>query len=125
MEEAAQFLGGERYFGAWGLRYEVHAYAPVGRRIRNLRGADGRPIHARRRLKVAFNSYHLAGGGGRFPVLVERTRAPAARLRMHPASMRDAVMDYVRSRPVLDVAPGTNAAFLRQEPLRRGRSAVR
>ena len=118
MEEAAAYLGTERYFGAWGLQYEVHAYAREGRRIRNLRAADGRPINGKRRLKVALNSYHLAGGGGRFPALVKLAATPNCRLEMVAETTRDMVTDYIRRHRMLDIPAGTNAVVVREAPRR-------
>ncbi|HAL92974.1 MAG TPA: hypothetical protein DCM68_08130 [Verrucomicrobia bacterium] len=118
MEEAAAYLGEDRYFGAWGLQYEVHTYAPQGRRIRNLRWADGRAINGKRRIKVALNSYHLAGGGGRFPTLVKAAATPNTRLELLDATTRDMVISYVRRHRSLDISAGTNAMVVRAEPQR-------
>lgn len=121
MEEAADYLGTDRYFGAWGLQYELFPNAPAGKRIRNLRAADGRPIHARRRIQVALNSYQLAGGGGRFPALVRAVNTPNARLDYVNMTTRDMVMEYIRRHPVLSIPAGTNAVVVRGEPSRRQR----
>ena len=118
LEEAAAYLGTDRTFGAWGLQYEVHPNAPAGKRIRNLRAADGSAINGKRRIKTALNSYHLAGGGGRFPALVKAANTPNARLEMESATTRDMVMDYVRAHRVLTVPEGTNAVVIRTEPKR-------
>ena len=118
MEEAAVYLGTDRYFGAWGLQYEVYPNAPEGRRIRNLRAADGSPINGKRRLKTALNSYHLAGGGGRFPALVKAAASPNSRLEMMETTTRDMVMDYIRTHRTLTLPAGTNAVLVRQEPQR-------
>lgn len=118
LEEAAAFLGTDRYFGAWGLRYEIHPYAPAGRRIRNLRWADGSAINGRRRIQVALNSYHLAGGGGRFPAIVRAANTPNSRLEMGRESVRDMVLDYVQARRTLTIPAGTNAVVVLQEPVR-------
>lgn len=113
LEEAASYIGTDRCFGAWGVQYEVHPNAPEGKRIRNLRAADGEPIHYKTRLKVALNSYHLAGGGGRFPKLVKIANTPNTRLKLADTTTRDMVMDYIRSHPVLTVLAGTNAVVIR------------
>ena len=118
MEEAAVFLGDGRYFAAWGLQYEVFPNAPEGKRIRNLRAADGSPINGKRRLKVALNSYQLAGGGGRFPALVEAAATPNARLELLDTRTRDMVMDYVRRHRTLALVAGTNAIVRLEEPKR-------
>ena len=118
MEAAADYLGTDRYFGAWGLQYEVHPNASAGQRIRNLRWADGRPVNGKRRIKVALNSYHLAGGGGRFPALVKAAATPNCRLDMMKVTTRDMVIDYIRARRALDIPAGTNAVIVREEPKR-------
>ncbi len=118
MEEAAAYLGEDRYFGAWGLRYEVHPNAPEGKRIRNLRAADGSAINGKRRIKTALNSYHLAGGGGRFPALVKAAATPNSRLAMMDVTTREMVMDHIRRRGTLTIPAGTNAVVVREEPRR-------
>ena len=115
LEEATDYLGTVRAIGTWGLSYEIHAYAPPGERIRNLRWADGTAINGRRRLRVALNSYHLAGGGGRFPKLAGLAAQPHARLTMHPVGMRDLVADYIRTQRVLDIPAGTGVDVIRTE----------
>ena len=121
MEEAAVYLGTDRYFGTWGLQYEVHSYAPEGHRIRNLRMADGSPIHYKVRLKVALNSYHLSGGGGRFPNLAQIAAAPKSRLEIQPDSTRDMLIHYVRAKRSVDISAGTNATVVAEPPPRRAR----
>jgi 2',3'-cyclic-nucleotide 2'-phosphodiesterase (5'-nucleotidase family) len=116
LEEAADHLGGHRYMSAWGLRYEIHPYAPHGKRIRNIRAADGTPIHGRRRIKTAMNSYQLAGGGGRFPELVKAVNQPVARLGMMEETTRDMVIRYVQKHADLQIVPGTNVVVHRAAP---------
>jgi 2',3'-cyclic-nucleotide 2'-phosphodiesterase (5'-nucleotidase family) len=118
MEEAAGFLGEDRYFGAWGLQYDVFPNAAEGKRIRNLRAADGRPINGKRRIKTAVNSYHLAGGGGRFPALVKAAATPNCRLEMKESTVRDMVMDFIRRHRTLTIPAGTNAVVMLEEPKR-------
>jgi len=118
MEEACAYLGGSRYFGTWGLQYEVYPNAPKGKRIRNLRAADGGALHGRRRIKTAINSYHLAGGGGRFPSLVDLAARPNTRLEMGSTRTRDMVMSYIKRHRSLSIPSGTNAVVFRKEPIR-------
>lgn len=118
MEEAADYLGTDRYFGAWGLQYEVHPAAPAGRRIRNLRWADGSAINGKRRIQVAMNSYHLAGGGGRFPSLTRAAASPNARLELRATTTRDMVIEHIRARGVLEIPAGTNGVVVRDKPSR-------
>ncbi|MGD9611717.1 MAG: bifunctional UDP-sugar hydrolase/5'-nucleotidase [Kiritimatiellia bacterium] len=116
LEESTAYLGTERYFGAWGLRYELHPKAPPGRRIRQLRAADGSPINGKKRLRVAFNSYHLSGGGGRFPAIAKAAADPRCRLEPVAEPVRDLVIDYVRRHRTIDVPAGTNAVVVLKEP---------
>ncbi len=118
LDESAEYFGSDRYFGAWGLQYEMYPNARAGKRIRNLRAADGSPINGKRRMKVALNSYHLAGGGGRFPTLVKATRSSNARLDLLTVTTRDMVMDYVKKHRTLTIPAGTNAVVFRSEPPR-------
>lgn len=118
MEEATEFLGTERYFGTWGLQYELYPDAPRGRRIRQVRAADGTPIHPKTRLKVALNSYHLAGGGGRFPEMTRLINQANARLQYGDVSTRQMVMDYIQAHPQLVMPAGTNAVVVRDRSSR-------
>jgi 5'-nucleotidase / UDP-sugar diphosphatase len=117
MEDACAYLGESRYFGTWGLQYEVYPKAPKGKRIRNLRAADGSALHGRRRIKTAINSYHLAGGGGRFPALVKLAASPHSRLEMGETRTRDMVMSYIKRHRTLTIPKGTNAVLFRKEPI--------
>ena len=116
LEESHSYLGTERYFGAWGLRYELHPKAPFGRRIRKLRDADGHPINGKKRLRVALSSYHLSGGGGRFPTVARIAADPRTRFEPVDEHVRDLVMDYVRRHRAIDVPAGTNAVLVLKEP---------
>jgi 5'-nucleotidase len=82
------------YNGLWGLQATIDGEG----RVRDLRDRDGRPLAPGRRLRVAFNSYVVAGGGGRFPVLREVLRRPEAGLQDLGISTRDALRDQVRLR---------------------------
>lgn len=113
-----EYFGSDRYFGAWGLQYEIYPNARPGKRIRNLRAADGSAINGKRRMKVAMNSYHLAGGGGRFPALVKAAASSNARLELLDATTRDMVMEYVKAHRTLTIPAGTNAVVIRTEPPR-------
>lgn len=113
LEETIPYLGTVRQVSPWGLACEIHPYAPPGERIKDLRWADGTPINGRRRIRVAFNSYHLSGGGGRFPRLAALAAQPHARLTMNPTLMRDMVTAYIRAHSPLDIPPGTNVTLVR------------
>lgn len=106
LEEDLEFWGKERYFGTWGLEFEVHPKEEAGRRVKMLRGAGGRALHGRQRILVAFGSYHASGGGGRFPELERRVHDPRARLQDSGVRLRDCVMRYFRKHRSVAVEAG-------------------
>lgn len=89
-------LGGNRFMGLLGARATYDPSAPPGDRIRSLTLPDGSVPHARRRFRVALNSYVLASGGGRFKELRRITEQPEARRTMMNLQTRDAVRVYLR-----------------------------
>lgn len=105
LEENAQLASNYRFMGVWGIRYEFHPNAPVGERVRNLTMADGSLPHPRLRLRVAFNSYVLASGGGRFPEVRRLADDPINRLEFIGVDTRGAVRDYIRQHSPLHIAP--------------------
>lgn len=111
MEEVMMFWGTHRYFGTWGIQYEVWPDAPPGEKIRNIRDKEGKPIHFKTRLKVALNSYHASGGGGRYPVLLQHLNSPNTRTEMLDIDIRDAVADYIRQQKRIHIPAGTNAVI--------------
>jgi hypothetical protein len=64
-------------------------------------------------VKTAFNSYVIAGGGGRFPALKQLLRRPDARLTDSGINSRDALRDYLRKHPDLTCSP---ARWLTRQP---------
>ena len=70
---------------------------------------------------MAFNSYHLAGGGGRFPELTRVVNRPQSRLQHGDITTRQMVMDYIRKHPELTIPAGTNAVVVRDRGARRSR----
>jgi len=122
LDEAVPQLGGGHSLPAYGLNYEIYPDAPPGQRIRTLRRADGRSIHPRKRLRVAFNSYTLASGGGRFPTLRRLADQPVSRLELTKVDTRNAVTDYVRLNSPLRIAAGGTITVVRTE--RSGRKPV-
>lgn len=105
LEENVGLLGSTHALGLYGASYDLDAEAAPGSRVRNLRLADGRKPHPRRRLKVATSSYALASGGGRYPFLRRLAVHPVSRLEMTGVDTRSAVADYVRRHNPLR-APG-------------------
>lgn len=96
LEDNAELMAGSHFMGVYGIRYDLHAYADPGRRVRQLRRADGSRIHPRKRLRVAMNSYVLASGGQRFPAARRLADDPLTRLEMTDVDTRAAVRDYIK-----------------------------
>lgn len=89
------------YNGIYGL--EIRATRDG--RITALRYADGRDVPADARFRLTMNSYVVAGGGGRFPLLRQILRTPEAKLRDTGINSRDAVTDFLTRNPGLDLKP--------------------
>lgn len=119
LEENARFIGSTHFLGVYGLSYELHPNAPPGERVRNLRLADGSRPHARKRFRVAMNSYTLASGGGRFALLRETAKRPESRLEMTNIDTRTAVVDYVRKHSPLRIEAGVGVTVVRREDSKR------
>ncbi|HBA84971.1 MAG TPA: hypothetical protein DCZ95_12825 [Verrucomicrobia bacterium] len=113
LEEASDYAGSGHYQGVYGLAFDFCPSAPQGERIANLRYADGRNIHPKRRLKIAFNSHTLASAGGRYATLRSIVERPASRLEMTNIDTRSAVVNYVRSHSPLNVPAGSSVRIIR------------
>ena len=81
--------------GPFGFSFTVNNDASPGEMIDNLRDASGEPLEARKRYRVAFNSYTLASGGNRYNNLRKLADQPASRLEMLPMDTRSVVVDYI------------------------------
>jgi 2',3'-cyclic-nucleotide 2'-phosphodiesterase (5'-nucleotidase family) len=119
LEENTELIGSEQFLGVYGLSYELYPNAALGERVRNLCLADGSKPHARKRFRVAMNSYALASGGGRFPVLREIAERPESRLEMTDIDTRTAVVEYVRKHNPLRVDAGAGVTVVRREDPKR------
>ena len=119
LEENAKQIGTTHFLGVYGLSYELHPNAPPGERVKNLCLADGGKPHARKRFRVAMNSYTLASGGGRFPLLREIAERPESRLEMTDIDTRTAVVEYVRKHSPLRIDAGTGVTIVRREDPKR------
>ncbi len=82
------------YCGVWGIRVLTGPDHAVER----LLAADGTALPEAGRLKVAFNSYTMAGGGGRFPVLRQILTRPQAGATDSGIDSRDAVRRFLEAR---------------------------
>jgi 2',3'-cyclic-nucleotide 2'-phosphodiesterase (5'-nucleotidase family) len=105
LEENARLTTSSQFMGVWGIRYDLHPTAPVGERVRNLTMADGIPPHPRQRLRVAFNSYVLASGGGRYPQVRRLADDPMNRLELIGIDTRGAVRNYIKKNSPLRIEP--------------------
>lgn len=88
--------GGNRFMGLLGACATYNPSAEPGRRIVSLTLPDGSIPHARRRFRVALNSYVLASGGGRFKELRRITEQPEARRSLMNLQTRDALRAYIQ-----------------------------
>lgn len=87
---------GAMSLGPYGFTYEVTA-GPDGRPvIGELRDLEGKPLHARKRYRVAMNSYVLASGGERNLAARRLADQPESRLEMLPRDTRRIVVDFMR-----------------------------
>jgi len=64
--------------------------------IRDMVDAEGKPLHSRKRYRVAFNSYTLASGGERYLALRDLADQPESRLQMITTDTRSMVLDYIK-----------------------------
>ena len=119
LEENAEQIGTLHFLGVYGLSYELHPNAPPGRRAQNLRFAENGNPQARKRFRVAMNSYALASGGGRFPLLRKIVERPESRFEMTDRDTRTAVMEYVRKHSPLRIDAGTNVTVIRRKDPKR------
>lgn len=119
LEENAGQIGSIHFQGVYGLSYELHPNAPPGERVWNLRLADGSTSDARKRFRVAMNSYALASGGGRFPLLRKIVERPESRLEMKDIDTRSAVIEYVRKHSPLRIQAGVDVTVVRRENPKR------
>lgn len=95
LEENTELIRSSQFLGVHGIQYELHEYAVLGERVRNLRWDDGTAIHPRRRIRVALNSYVVASGGGRFPLVRQLADNPVHRLEMTRRDTRGMVRRYL------------------------------
>jgi 2',3'-cyclic-nucleotide 2'-phosphodiesterase/3'-nucleotidase len=81
--------------GPYGFTYEItHDAGVVMAGV--LRDLEGQALHARRRYRVAFNSYVLASGGTRYLRVNALAKEPETRLEWVPVDTRSAVTELIR-----------------------------
>jgi 2',3'-cyclic-nucleotide 2'-phosphodiesterase (5'-nucleotidase family) len=96
LEDALAAGGGRFTWGISGLRVEIDSAARVGSRVVSILDSEGRPLHARRRIRIAFNSYDLASAGGRLPALRGLVRQPECRYQLSERYTREAAADWMK-----------------------------
>ncbi len=120
LEEALAQPGDRPVMGVTGLRCDVDASAPAGRRVVRLVLPDGRTPHARQRFLTAFNSHVLATGGRRFPTVRRLAFQPESRFTLTPVDTRDAVRRWLQNQKAVGAAdlppPGYRAVTRPRNP---------
>ncbi|HEY8241767.1 MAG TPA: 5'-nucleotidase C-terminal domain-containing protein, partial [Kiritimatiellia bacterium] len=94
--------GGIQFMGAYGLDFDVQRQNGESQ-VTNLRLPDGTPLHARKRFRVAANSYVLASGGTRFPATRRIADEPESRLELTTLDTRSVVIDYIKRHSPLNL----------------------
>jgi 2',3'-cyclic-nucleotide 2'-phosphodiesterase (5'-nucleotidase family) len=112
LEENAEYLGTPQFQGVYGLAYDLDPAAAAGRRVRNLHRPDGSKLHGRKRYRVAFNSYVLASGGRKYPVVRGLLRKPNTRFELTDFDTREIVARFLRKNRPLDLPPGDEIHLL-------------
>ncbi len=96
LEENAQYLDTSMFMGVWGLHYDLDvSKGKQAGRIMRIKDREDNFIHANKRLKVVFNSYVLASGGGCYRALRRIVDEPIARLVCHEDTARSCLRDYL------------------------------
>jgi 2',3'-cyclic-nucleotide 2'-phosphodiesterase (5'-nucleotidase family) len=96
IEENGEKTGAVHFMGAFGLHFDWEKGADGKKHAVKLRDADDRPLHGRKRYRVALHSYNLASGGRRFPTIREIADEPESRLEMTGIDTRTALIDYIK-----------------------------
>lgn len=81
--------------GPWGFSFDVDRNGG-GMVIANLCDPGGVPLDPERRYKVAFNSFVLASGGGRYPHVRALAGRPEAGMVMLPVDTRELVVRHLK-----------------------------
>ena len=96
LDENGDKTGAVHFMGAYGLHFDWETGADGKKHAVKLRDADDKPLHARKRFRVALNSYNLASGGTRFPTIRKLADEPESRLEMTGVDTRTALIDYIK-----------------------------
>ncbi len=86
-----------------GFRFSLAGQGSA-RRLTSLTRADGRPLVAAQRYRIAFNTFDAASGGHRFMKLRELLDRPETQRTFHPVQTREALIDYFRRHRIVHLA---------------------
>ena len=102
---------------AAGINYIVDVTKPAGQRITITSMADGTPFDESRHYRVAVNSYRAAGGGGLLTngAGIEKAQLESRIVWRGDHTLRDYIIEYVRAKGRVDVAPHSNWRFVPSE----------
>ena len=78
-----------------GFRLAVEGQGSM-RRLTSLTRADGRPLVALQRYRIAFNTFDASSGGHRFVRLRDLLNRPETKRTFYPVQTREALIDYFR-----------------------------
>ena len=95
IEEQQRYTGKRSFNGVYGLVVDIDQKTLSVDRI-TIPGKS-HPLHANERIPVAFNSYVIAGAGGRFPTLRTILRRRSARLVDLRLNTRDILREYLKN----------------------------
>lgn len=99
LNENLKRRGNIQFMAPFGFSYELDA---SGKSVARILLADGSTPHPRKRLKLAVNSYVVASGGQRFPMLREIAERPETRLQLLEVDTRSSVIRYLEKHRPLD-----------------------
>lgn len=119
--------GRDKFFGlaspfynldsAAGINYVVDVTKPAGQRVNITGMADGTPFDEARHYRVAVNSYRAAGGGGLLTdgAGIEKAKLEDRIVWRGDHTLRDYIIEYVRTKGKVEVAPHNNWSFVPAE----------
>lgn len=96
LDENGDRSGAVHFMGAYGLHFDWEPGPDGKKHAVKLRDADDKPLHSRKRYRVATHSYNLASGGRRFMTIREVADDPKSRLEMTGVDTRTALIDYIK-----------------------------
>lgn len=119
--------GRDKFFGlatpfynldsAAGINYVVDVTKPAGQRVNITGMADGTLFDEARHYRVAVNSYRAAGGGGLLTngAGIEKAKLEDRIVWRGDHTLRDYIIEYVRTKGKVEVAPHNNWSFVPTE----------